>query len=114
MILDSSLGFKFCAADATNGGVSVPGLCIEFGGEVLNAGTEGDGDPRLPVEEVTSCEASVSGIKCESCTICDDGAGYMFDCSAIDPTFVQSECTALHLIDSLFQTEPATFLPNLD
>jgi len=115
-ILDSSLGFEFCAADATSGGVTVPGLCINFGGAVLNAFTEGDGDsdPREPVDEVTSCEASVGGVKCESCTICDDGAGYTFDCSAIDPTFVQSECTAVHLIDSLFQTEPVAFLPNLD
>lgn len=105
-LLDSTLGFEFCTVGATNGGKSVPGLCVTFGRDALG---EADND-----EGLSSCSATLGGVPCDSCDMCADGNGYVFDCSAHAPGVVQSECTAIGVIESLTQQHYVAFLPNLD
>jgi len=105
-LLDSTIAFEFCTVGATNGGNSVPGLCITFGRDAL--GEEDD------AKGLSSCSAAIGGLSCSSCEMCADGKGYVFDCSAHEPGVMQSECTAVSVVESLTQQHYAAFLPNLD
>jgi hypothetical protein len=108
-LLDSTVGFEFCSASATSHGVSVPGLCVSF------ASAQVDGKDNVGRNKpLTTCSASLGGIACSSCELCADGNGYTFDCSAHQMGVIQSECTAVSVIDSLTQDHVVAFFPNLD
>ena len=116
-LLDSTYSFEFCAASATNQGISVPGLCISFENATQKDAKARDssrGDSVGDDKRLTTCSASIGGVPCSSCEICADGNGYMFDCSAHQPGVVQSECTSISVVDSLTQDHRVVFLPNLD
>ena len=57
---------------------------------------------------LASCNASIGGVECDSCTICDSGVDFTFDCSNIDllpgvftfPGPKISNCIGLSLIPS--------------
>lgn len=106
-LVDASLAFEYCAEGATNGGVSVPGLCVTFNEGLSDNDTEGEGG-------LSACSATMGGMPCKPCEMCADGKGYVFDCSNIDPSVVQSKCTAVQVIDSLTQEHSVAFLPQLD
>jgi hypothetical protein len=128
------VGFQFCAAEATNGGQATSSLCINFGGELEDelltpsapkAAPKTDGDGNVfansattssgPTAKINFCEAVVNEQDCSSCEICDNGHGYVFDCSNVDATMVQSTCTPFSVIASLRPNqEKISFMPHLD
>lgn len=117
-LLDSTVGFEFCAGGATSHGVPVPGLCVSFGNaQVDDHGKDPSHGDNVVVKNknmpLTTCSASLGGIACSSCDMCADGNGYTFDCSAHQTGVIQSECTAISVIDSLTQNHMVAFLPNL-
>ena len=110
-ILTLDVGFAYCASNATNGGVSVPGICIDIGG-VLNQDSLGEGTNSADLQ---TCIATIDGKACSSCEICDAGTGYTFNCAAIDARMVQSKCTPLHILSSLRSDQgDIQFMPHLD
>jgi hypothetical protein len=127
------VGFQFCAAEATNGGQATSSLCINFGGELEDEPSttttpsqpkeNGDGTVTAnsvtaslkPTAKIDFCEAVVNEQDCTSCEICDNGHGYIFDCSNVDATMVQSTCTPFSVIASLRPNqEKISFMPHLD
>jgi hypothetical protein len=134
-ILTLSATLEFCTAGTTNGGVAVPGLCVDFGGSILDGldflgdltgelfGADSEGQQQIvadsapPVQEggnLNHCTASVLGESCNSCEICNMGLGYTFDCSNVEPLYVQSKCTPVTIISGFFMNQTVSFLPELD
>ena len=114
-LLDSTVGFEFCTASATSNGVSVPGLCVSFANAPLDDDGKDSHDKNVGRNKpLTTCSASLGGIACSACELCADGNGYTFDCSAHQMGVIQSECTAVSVIDSLTQDHVVAFFPNLD
>ena len=54
-------------------------------------------------------------IECNSCQLCNDGTGYIFDCTNINELFIQSECTPLSILTNLRDSnQDIHFFPNFD
>lgn len=118
-ILLLSATLEFCTAGTTDGGVAVPGLCIDFGGSLLNGLNIGglfgaDAAEGQKQGNLLHCTASVLGETCQSCEICDGGLGYTFDCSNIESIYVQSKCVPATIISGFFMDQEVGFLPQLD
>jgi hypothetical protein len=120
-VLMLSATLQFCTSGTTDGGVAVPGLCVDFGGSLLNGlnigglfGADSEGQQQEVKGNLLHCTASVLGETCNSCEICDSGLGYMFDCSNIVATYVQSECVPATIISGFFMGQEVNFLPQLD
>jgi hypothetical protein len=56
--------------------------------------------------------------KCNSCQLCNDNTGYVFDCTNINPILVQSTCTPLNIITNVIRqgsnNSNITFFPHFD
>lgn len=117
-ILTATAALEFCTAGTTNGGVAVPGVCVDFGGSLLTGGIfdifGADGVEEEKKGNLAHCTASMNGETCRSCEICDFGLGYTFDCENIEPGFVQSECIPAKIISGFYADQEVTFLPQLD
>jgi hypothetical protein len=118
-ILMLSATLKFCTAGTTDGGVAVPGLCIDFGGSLLDGLNLGgifgaDSEGQQVKGNLLHCSASVLGQTCQSCEICDMGLGYSFDCSNVESIYVQSECVPATIISGFFMDQKVSFMPQLD
>lgn len=87
----------------------------DFGGNVWKAVRLLYAPPTESSGNLEVCSvSSESGEDCNFCEICDEGRGYIFDCSNIDPLWVQSECTEATIITNLQQIDEVQFLPNID
>lgn len=114
-ILTLTAQLEFCTAGTTNGGVAVPGLCVDFGGSLLTGGLFGaDAVGEEKKGNLAHCTASVNGQTCNYCEICDFGLGYTFDCENVEPGYVQSECIPAQIISGFYMDQEVSFLPQLD
>jgi hypothetical protein len=66
-------------------------------------------------EYLNTIEMTVDGKECQSSDTCNNGQGYVFDCTNVDERMIQSTCTPLQVITS-YRQKPGTveFLPQLD
>lgn len=109
--------FKFaaevCTSETLQGGVAVPGLCFNFGGNLFRGLFGGFNSPILEDSvksegDLESCTVQIGEETCYACEICDNGLGYRFDCSEFDESMVQTQCVDVH------DFEDGSFLPILD
>lgn len=102
-LLQLSATLEVCTSDPT---AEVPsGVCISFGGESQDISADG---------VLKRCAASMNGEACTSCTICDEGLGFQFDCSEIDKRAKQSLCVPANILTNLWSGKPLNFLPQFD
>ena len=54
-------------------------------------------------------------IQCNSCQLCDNNTGYIFDCTNINELFIQSTCTPLSILTNLRDpNQDIKFFPQFD
>ena len=91
----------------------MPGICVDFGGSLLGGLLGADSESEQQ-GNLKHCTASVQGETCNYCTICNEGQGYMFDCTNIEGGKKQSECVPAKIISGFYGGQEVKFLPKFD
>ena len=134
---------RFCLENPNIEGDPARGICIDFDGLLNDEDASSfnlkqavvkkapskfsslwksfvSSSPSLPSQASTLIDCAAMSdddlrIPCNSCQLCDDNTGYMFDCSNINELLVQSNCTKLSLPTSLKNpNQDVEFFPNFD
>jgi hypothetical protein len=124
-LLQTKVTFSYCSNDGTFNSNPLPNFCVAVSGNlVAPAGVLGRNDNNNNTTKSNSIfrkrqflnkiAVSVDGVPCQSASICNNGQGYVFDCTNINNQLIQSTCTTIQTITNLYQSSGIKFLPQLD
>jgi hypothetical protein len=137
-VLQTRVTFTYCSNNGAFNDITLPDFCVSVSGDlippgvsstsseesVLNKNTSvsedrarifGKGNILRKVQFLDTITVTVDDQVCRSASICNNGQGYIFDCTNINALLKQSTCTPIQTLTNL-QQEPGSvvFLPQLD
>ena len=132
-ILQTVVAFTYCAEDAAFNDIELPSFCVTVSGDITQPSAArsnsssvsetpddkkrlfGKGKFLQKVQFLDTISVKVGDRECRSASICNNGQGYIFDCTNINSLLKQSTCTPIQTLTSLQQAPGSvTFLPQLD